>query len=150
MTLVESSPTVFRQDLVLPRQVADPRTVVWDDGEQDMGTAGKLWERLDRAIVFGDGDVVLDMSGVTFLDASTIGVVVRACRHLRQRSRSLAVRPPSTCARRLFELCDLADLITPAPVLSLGPMASRSGPVARRSSAVPMRRRDLRIGGGPS
>ena len=87
-------------------------------------------------MAFDDADLVVDMSGVTFLDASTIGVVVRASRHLLRRSRSLAVRSPSTCARRVLQLCDLADLIASAPVLSPGPMASRFDPVPRLSLSL--------------
>jgi anti-sigma B factor antagonist len=114
MTLIESFPTTRRLVPKLPHEPADPRTVVWVRGEQDICTAAVLWERLEGAIACEDADLVLDMSGVTFLDASTIGVVVRACRHLRQRSRSLAVRSPSRCARRVLEICDLAFLIGPA------------------------------------
>jgi anti-sigma B factor antagonist len=132
MTLVESSPTVFRQDLTLPEKPTDARRVVWVRGEHDACTADVLSQHLQQAIALGDADLVVDMSGVSFLDASTIGVVLRARGRLRQRSRSLAVRSPSTCARRLLELCDLADLIAPAPILSPGPVAFPADPVVLR------------------
>jgi hypothetical protein len=50
------------------------------------------------------------------MSAATIGVFVRARTLLRARSRSLVVRSPSRCARRLLDLCGLADLIDPRPV----------------------------------
>jgi len=121
MTVIESSPAIRRLAPTLPRKSADPRRVVWVRGEQDIGTAAVLWERLEGAIAFDDADLALEMSGVTFLDASTIGVVVRACRHLRGRSRSLSVRSPSRCARRVLELCDLGHLIAPVDRTSSEP-----------------------------
>jgi anti-sigma B factor antagonist len=115
MALTESSPIVLRQNLALPKGPAD-RTLVWVRGEHDISTAPALSEALERAIALGEADLLVDMSGVTFMDASTIGVVLRACGQLRRRSRSLAVRSPSTSVRRVFELCQLADLFDQDPV----------------------------------
>jgi hypothetical protein len=53
----------------------------------------------------------VDLSGVTFMDASTIGALVVAHDHLLADSRSLCVRNPSPRARRLLELCELTHLI---------------------------------------
>lgn len=98
---------------------SDPlRTVVWLRGEHDIATLAQLSVTITYATRLDDGDLVVDLSGVTFMDASTIGTLVVARDGLRVRSRSLSVRAPSPRARRLLNLCGLAALIEdaiPAP-----------------------------------
>ena len=62
-----------------------------------------------QAIAFDDGDVVVDLSGVDFMGASTVGVLVRASELLQKRARSLTLRWPSTRALRVLGLCGLAN-----------------------------------------
>lgn len=95
-----------------PRNRGDPhRTVVRVRGEHDIGTRDRLSVRLAEAAGRDDADVVVDLSGVTFMDASTIGALVVASNHLRVLSRSLSLRHPSPPARWLLDVCGLAQLI---------------------------------------
>ena len=68
-----------------------------------------------RAIAFDDTDLVIDLSEVTFMDAATVAVMVRAEAFLRDRSRSLTFRSPSTHARRVLGVGGLAELVDPGP-----------------------------------
>jgi anti-anti-sigma factor len=52
------------------------RIVVWLRGEHDIATTVELSETLVRAIAIDDADLVVDLSEVQFIDASTIGVIV--------------------------------------------------------------------------
>jgi anti-sigma B factor antagonist len=115
MTRSESAPIVRGPATTAPAPHKD-RLVVWVRGEQDISTAAALSATLAAAVARDRGDLVVDLGGVRFMDASTIGVLVGARRHLRLLSRSLTVRSPSALARRLFGLCGLADLIDPDPV----------------------------------
>ena len=101
-----------RDSALIPAHDAEP-TVVRLRGEHDMSTAAALSDILDLAIAL-DRDVMMDLGGVEFMAASTVGVILRARESLRLRSRSLALRSPSRCARRVLELCGLAALIDPA------------------------------------
>jgi anti-anti-sigma factor len=83
--------------------------VVWLRGDHDIYTVAALWETMARAIAFDDSDVVVDLSAVDFMGASTISVLVRARKILRSRSRSLTLRSPSTRASRVLGLCRLAN-----------------------------------------
>jgi anti-anti-sigma factor len=94
----------------------DACTIVWLRGEHDFSTLGALSEVMARAIALDDADLVVDLSGVLFMDAATVCVIVRAREFLELRSRSLALRAPSRWARRLLDLCDLAYLVDPRPV----------------------------------
>jgi anti-anti-sigma factor len=93
--------------------------VVWLDGESDITTERALCLTLARAIALDSARVVVDLSGVEVVAPSTIEVIARAREFLRHRSRSLTVRSPSACARRVIEECGLQDLLdqatTPRP-----------------------------------
>jgi anti-anti-sigma factor len=102
------------------------RTVVWLSGEHDIATDGALRETLAQAIALDDADLVVDLSAVQFMGASTVAVLVRARARLRRQSRSLELRSPSRCARRILGLCGQADLIEPSPVGAAG-MAGTAG-----------------------
>lgn len=91
------------------------RTVVWVGGEHDVATRVNLAVTIAQAAVLDDADIVVDLSGVTFMDASTIGALIDARNGLRASSRSLWVRAPSPRARRVLDLCGLAQLIDEHP-----------------------------------
>jgi anti-anti-sigma factor len=107
----------------VPRNVQDravagrdgTRTVVWLRGEHDLATTTELAATLARAIALDEADLVVDLSEVQFMDVTTVSVIVKARNHLRPRSRSLSLRAPSKAARRVLDLCDLAQLIDPDP-----------------------------------
>jgi anti-anti-sigma factor len=81
-----------------------------------MATATRLSDVLVQAIALDDDNLVVDLSDVEFMDAATVGVIMRARDLLRLRSRSLAFRSPSKPARRLLDLCGLAYLVERHPV----------------------------------
>ena len=80
-------------------------------GEHDPATRAAVSAAVGARVALGPDDLVIDLSGVTFMDASTVGVIVDARTALRQQHRDLVLRDPSSCARRLIELCELTDLL---------------------------------------
>ena len=131
-----SSAVVTRRDVPAYAEREADRMVVWLKGEHDASTVDALWETLDRAIAFDDADLVIDLSEVEFMGSATVGVIVRARESLRPRSRSLTLRSPSRCARRLLDLYGLADRLDPyAAGVSSAPWAeSGTTSVAGRES----------------
>ncbi|HLF98891.1 MAG TPA: STAS domain-containing protein [Acidimicrobiia bacterium] len=93
----------------------DSGAVVWVRGEHDISTVGALTDTLARAIAFDSTEVVVDLSGVQFMDAATVSVIVRTREYLRERQRALVLRSPSTSAKRIFDLCELSDLFDVSP-----------------------------------
>jgi anti-sigma B factor antagonist len=87
--------------------------VVWLSGEYDLSTATELGHTLARAMIRKEGELVIDLSEVQFLDASTMRAFIRADGALRTQSRSLSLRSPSAFARRILDLCGLAGLVSP-------------------------------------
>jgi anti-anti-sigma factor len=101
--------------VIVPRRrlSARSRTVVWLRGEHDVSTVDALSETLAGAMALDDCDLVIDLSEMEFMGAATIGVLVRARDLLQSHSRSLVLRCPSRCARRILDLCGQGDLLEP-------------------------------------
>jgi anti-anti-sigma factor len=90
-------------------------TIVWLQGEHDIGTDKALRRILARAIALNDAPLVLDLSKANLISGSTIGVIVSARSFLGQRSRSLTLRCPSAQVRRVIGICGLDDLFETSP-----------------------------------
>ena len=89
-------------------------TVVWLRGEQDIATDGELRRVLACGVAANDAAIVVDLSEVELMSASTLGVLVTARALLGEQSRSLTVRHPSAFVRRIIGSCGLADLLGPS------------------------------------
>jgi anti-anti-sigma factor len=110
-------------------------------GEYDISTVAALSETLARAIALDDADLLDDLSGVQFMDAATIGVIMRARSGLRLRSRSLTLRSPSPCERRILNLCGLASLLDPGVDREPSPPWADAALLAARQATSVARRR---------
>lgn len=80
-------------------------------GEIDVRTAPSLRHALDRAVLEGSGDVVLDLSGVGFVDSSGLGVILGRYRRMPE-GRSLILRAPRAHVRGLLEISGVTRLLT--------------------------------------
>ena len=82
-----------------------PRTFVLAvHGDADLHVVGKLRDRLADIIDANPTTVVLDLSGVTFLDSTAIAVLLRAMKRLHTRGGHLRIAVPRSEIRRIFEL----------------------------------------------
>jgi anti-sigma B factor antagonist len=76
-------------DLDIGTSVVDGRTVVQVVGEIDVYTAPQLRERLDAEIDAGRYDLVVDLSGVSFMDSTGLGVLVGRLKQNRLNDGSM-------------------------------------------------------------
>ena len=79
-------------------------------GDVDLETAPALWTALEPVLMSADR-LVLDLSQVTFIDSSGLGVLVRASQLLGRRE-ALVVRSPQPQARRVFQLAGIDQVVT--------------------------------------
>jgi anti-sigma B factor antagonist len=90
-----------------------PSTTVVLDGEIDIVTAPAIRRFLMAAISGGNVHLAVDMSGVTFIGAAGIGVLVAAANRAREAGGGLSLLAPSQQVQRLLEVLHL-DAILPA------------------------------------
>ncbi len=86
-------------------------SVVWLGGDHDIATKDVLAAVLAEAVALDEPAVVIDMSGVHFIGAATVGVIVGAKKVLAREGRSLVLRGPPPCVRRVFDACGLSGLL---------------------------------------
>jgi anti-sigma B factor antagonist len=106
--------------------VSDPpsATVVLD-GEIDIATCPAIRRFLMAAISGGHVQLAVDVSGVTFIGAAGIGVLVAAANRAREAGGGLVLLTPSPQVRRLLDVFHL-DAILPAAQRSRGPFVAGS------------------------
>jgi anti-anti-sigma factor len=99
-----------------------PSATVVLDGEIDIVTAPDVRRFLMAAISGGDVHLAVDMSGVTFIDAAGIDVLLAAANRAREAGGGLWLLAPSRQVRRLLGVLHL-DAILPAAQRLGGPFA---------------------------
>lgn len=99
-------------DLEISSASVGALTVVAVAGEVDVYTAPALDEVLSAAIAEGRADLVVDLSGVSFLDSTGLGVLVKALKRAREADGSLAVATESERVLKVFRITGL-DLVIP-------------------------------------
>ena len=82
-------------------------------GEIDHHAARELMAQLDQTVAERlPAHLVLDLSGVTFMDSSGIAVLLRALRQMKQVGGSLRVSNIPAQARRVLDAAGVGRLIT--------------------------------------
>ena len=92
--------------------VDDTTHVVSLRGEVDALTAPKLGSRLFGLCDEGKRAVVVDLSEVTFMDSTGLGVLVNALRHFKARHGKLVLVCPTERILRPFQIAGLAGHLT--------------------------------------
>jgi anti-sigma B factor antagonist len=93
---------------------ASSATVVLD-GEIDIATGPAIRRSLIAAIRGGNAHLAVDMSGVAFIDAAGIGVLVDAAKRARRAGGGLSLLAPSWPVQRLLDLFHLDEILPAAP-----------------------------------
>ena len=84
-----------------------PGPVVTASGQLDLAVKDELRSVLSDL----DGDVTIDLSSVTFVDSSAIGVFVGTHKRLEGDGGTLRLRSPQEMPRRALEIVGLRDWI---------------------------------------
>ena len=81
-------------------------------GEADLHVAGELRDRLSAVLDGGPSSLVLDLSGVTFVDSMTLGILVGGAKRVRSAGGQMRLVVPHEPIRRIFEVT-LLDRVFP-------------------------------------
>ena len=93
--------------LVSHRHDEGPWTVITVAGELDVMGGPELRALVVREVAAGNPRLVLDLTGVDFIDSFGLGVVVGALKRTRLLDGDLRLVVPEPRIRRVFEVCDL-------------------------------------------
>lgn len=109
-------------------EVVDGAVVVVAEGELDAYCAPELQASLGDA-GSTDGALVADLTKVSFLDSTALGLLVRSVKVVVERGGHACVVLPDSNARRIFEITtlDRALPIAPSRVDALRRVRGRSG-----------------------
>jgi anti-sigma B factor antagonist len=83
--------------------------VVEISGEIDVDSATAIGPVLDEALRQSDAEVVIDLTRVTFMDSSGIGMLISAKERADEAGVEIVLRSPSQPVRRVLELGGVAD-----------------------------------------
>ena len=84
-------------------------------GEVHVSTAPEFSERLNDAIAGGKTGVVIDMTGVDFIDSTGLSVLLNALRRVTRQQGTLALAVSNPTVLRLFEITRLDSTFDIAP-----------------------------------
>jgi anti-sigma B factor antagonist len=79
-------------------------------GEVDIATSPVLRAELER--LDGDAPVVIDVTDMTFIDSSGLGVLVEFLKRRRESGTAMTLRGMQEPVRRVFEITGLTDLFS--------------------------------------
>jgi anti-anti-sigma factor len=103
--------------------LAEGVVVVHVAGEIDMATTPAFVERLLPVAETGTGDLVVDLTGVTFMGAAGLHALEELQSSLRRRDARLAVVAPGGVPLRLLKLTRLARALGVVPTLDAARVA---------------------------
>jgi anti-anti-sigma factor len=87
------------------------RALIKVAGELDIGTSAPLWAVLQGHLAAGRRFLRLDLSGVTFLDATVLGGITRAHQDALGRRGTLVITGVQPLIARMFELTGLDEVL---------------------------------------
>jgi anti-sigma B factor antagonist len=106
---------------------ADDLVVIELAGEADLMAAPDLRRHVDSAIGHGATRLILDLTDATFIDSTTLGILVNALKRLRPRGGRVAVQCPHHDIRDVFEITGI-DRMLPVAETRDEALASITGP----------------------
>lgn len=102
-------------DFEIHEEGADGYGLVVVAGEVDVATAPALRDQLDGAIDRGTPWLVVDLSSVSFIDSTGLGVLIGASKRMEEDGGSLRLVVAEPRILKLFEITGLLDLFTIVP-----------------------------------
>ena len=94
------------------RQVGKDTHVISVTGEIDLFTAPEFKQHVSAPIDAGVSHVVVDLLGTTFIDSSSLGVLIGAHRRLKLRGGTLLVVCDSEAIAKTFKITGLDGVFT--------------------------------------
>src|SRR6476660_4631105 len=126
-------------------QLSSDAYVISLTGEVDLCTAPEFKQQLLEVIGQGGKEVVVDFSGTTFIDSTTLGVLVGGVKRLRTNDGPLSLICNDRNITKIFEITGLDKVFTSYPtreeaVSAIGIPHGWGGRTGSQSGAIVSRR----------
>jgi anti-anti-sigma factor len=102
------------QHFDLEVQLSAQRTTVFMHGELDVAEADAAWACLDGLLEAGPTTLLIDLTGVTFMDSRGVAVLVQAWKRLRECDGRMTINPSPSVAATLA-VAGLETLLSSEP-----------------------------------
>src|ERR687889_407651 len=102
---------------ITDRQLDGDAHVVAVAGEIDLFTAPEFKQRMSAPIDAGRSRLVVDLPETTFIDSSSLGVLIGAHRRLKLRGGALLVVCENEAITKTFKITGLDGVFTLAPTI---------------------------------
>lgn len=136
MTVPHQSPTPRRSSSFTPHRHADV-TVVAVEGDLDLVSAPGLKETITGLLGEGERRLVLDFSGVPFMDSTALSVLVAVQRRLGPDER-MVIAAANPEVLRVFDLSGLTASFRIFPALDAGVQYARNAGTGEPSPVPPL------------
>jgi anti-sigma B factor antagonist len=100
---------------IATERTSDGVFVIALSGEVDLYTAPEFKQQLIEAVDEGAKHVVIDLSETTFIDSTTLGVLVGGVRRLREHDGDLSLVCSDRNITKIFEITGLDRVFSIAP-----------------------------------
>lgn len=88
------------------------RTVLHVAGELDVASSGRVREQVALLLSEGRTDLVVDLTDVTFLDSTGLGLMVGTLKRVRLAGGRLVLVVPSESVLKVFRVTGLDQVLT--------------------------------------
>jgi anti-sigma B factor antagonist len=100
---------------ITTEELSDTQWVISLAGEVDLYTAPEFKQQLLEVIGKGAKDVIVDFSNTTFIDSTTLGVLVGGVKRLRSNDGQLSLVCSDRNITKIFEITGLDRVFTIHP-----------------------------------
>jgi anti-anti-sigma factor len=123
-------------DFKLQEQGAGEQRKLLLKGELDLASAASLEEGIVRLCADGAGEIVLDLSELSFIDSTGLRTILAGMKVCEQHLCSLWLTPGPATVQRVFELAGLTEAL---PFRSTTPVQDGPGAAPGSSDPDPLR-----------
>jgi anti-anti-sigma factor len=98
-------------------EVGGQIALVSASGELDLNEEGEVRDALASAAALSVPTVVVDLSGVSFMDSTVCGIIVEEAKRLRREQRTLVLVSNGNLASRVLEVSGFDQVVPIYPTL---------------------------------
>jgi|SRR5215211_2278803 len=103
------------QPLAVERTSTDGFELLIVEGEIDIATSSRLIGPLNEAVTETRLPLIVDLSGVGFMDSTGLALLLNAHRRMARRGHGFAIVCPGGPLLRVFEVTDMVDTLSVRP-----------------------------------